>query len=206
MLFVSKLTLGYKDLQINRISDEYGIHRVIYSLFEDLRNSEEKGTSLQSGFLYAEQKRKDWGRQFLILSDRKPLECSLIDGSIITKTVHENFLNFKHYRFQVLINPTIRDNTSGKLRPILGKSHIEQWFVEKSTQSWGFSASNVIVNSVDVLKFKGKKGNMLTIARADISGTLTVNNFELFKKAFSKGIGRAHAFGCGLLQITPIEQ
>lgn len=206
MLFLTQLNLGFNDLRALKITDEYGVHRTIYSLFEEYRNDNEKISSVQSGFLYAEQKRNGIGRQFLILSDRAPVNFALKDGSIITKTVPENFLKFSKYRFQLIINPTIRDKTSGKLRPVTGKLNIISWFSEKSSQSWGFSSTDITVNSTEVLQFKGKNGRSLTIARAELSGILTVTDFEQFHKSFCHGIGRAHAFGCGLLQLIPIQQ
>ncbi len=206
MLFLTQLTLGFKDLRALKITDEYSIHRTIYSLFGDYRSDDEKSSSVKSGFLYAEQKKNSIGRQFLILSDRAPVNSSLEDGSIITKTVPENFLKFSQYRFRLIVNPTVRDKTSGKLRPVTGKPNIIRWFSEKSSQSWGFSCSDVSISSTEVLQFKGKNGHSLTIARAEVSGLLTVTDFERFYESFSHGIGRAHAFGCGLLQLVPIQQ
>ena len=206
MLFLSQLTLGYKDLQVLKISDEYSIHRVIYSLFEDYRSNAEKTSSVKSGFLYAEQKSSSIERRFLILSDRAPDNRKVKNGVILTKEIPENFLKFSQYRFRLLVNPTIRDKTSGKLKPVIGETNISVWFAEKSVSSWGFATSDLNVTSIEVLNFKGKNGNLLTISRAEIEGTLTVTNFELFASSFAHGIGRAHAFGCGLLQLVPIHQ
>lgn len=206
MFFLSQLTLGFKDLQFLKISDEYSVHRVIYSLFKDYRSSDEKTASVGSGFLYAEQKRNTVGRQFLILSDRAPTNLTFKDGHIITKNVPDSFLTFPQYRFRVIVNPTVRDKFSGKLRPIIGKTNIAQWFSEKSLRSWGFSVVNLSVDSVEVSQFKGKNGRSLTIARAEISGCLVVTDFGRFSNSFRHGIGRAHAFGCGLLQLVPFQQ
>ena len=206
MLFLSQLTLGYKDLQVLKISDEYSIHRVIYSLFEDYRSNAEKTSSVKSGFLYAEQKSNSIERRFLILSDRAPNIRNEKIGTVITKKIPENFLKFSQYRFRLLVNPTIRDKNTGKLKPVIGETNISVWFAEKSVSSWGFATSDLNVTSIVVLNFKGKNGNLLTISRAEIEGTLTVTNFELFASSFAHGIGRAHAFGCGLLQLVPIYQ
>lgn len=43
-----------------------------------------------------------------------------------------------------------------------------------------------------------------TIARATLTGALTVTDREAFVRAACQGIGRARAFGCGLLQIVPL--
>jgi CRISPR system Cascade subunit CasE len=43
----------------------------------------------------------------------------------------------------------------------------------------------------------------VTIAYATIQGMLRVTQREDFVKSFTKGIGRARAFGCGLLQLVP---
>ena len=204
MLFATQLRLGLKDLTFHKVTDAYSVHRVIYSLFDDYRNSEEKKLSKSSGFLFTELKQRNLFREFLIISDREPKQLDFKDSSLLTRTVPEPFLRFKHYRFNVVINPTKRDPSSGNLIPICGRSEISDWFCDKSAKTWGFLVNEINVGETNVLKFNGKNNRKIVIFQASLSGSLTVIDQSSFIKAFSNGIGRGHAFGCGLLQITPI--
>ena len=58
------------------------------------------------------------------------------------------------------------------------------------------------VTDVQVDRFSKGTG-MATIARATLTGSLRVRERESFIRAACQGIGRARAFGCGLLQIVP---
>ena len=44
-----------------------------------------------------------------------------------------------------------------------------------------------------------------SLQKARITGICHVEDRELFKKAVLGGIGRGKAFGCGLLQVVPIQ-
>ena len=48
-----------------------------------------------------------------------------------------------------------------------------------------------------------EKGGELRYSTLDFSGTLTVTAPDAFKVALRQGVGRAKAFGCGLLLIRP---
>ena len=87
-----------------------------------------------------------------------------------------------------------------------GRDAVAQWFRERAEASWGFqvSAQNLQVDSIDVLQFKDKKHRPVTIAQAHVQGVLRVTDKEVFANSFAKGIGRARAYGCGLLQIVPL--
>lgn len=204
MIYVSQLTLGRKDIKSLRVTDDYSVHRVIYSLFPDRRTDEEKKTSVSSGFLYADLGGNFWGRRFLILSDKEPSEIDLDDGKIETKLLPERFFNFKQYRFTVVVNPTIRKAQSGKAVPIKDKNEIRQWFSDRAEQLWGFTTDETLtVDKVEVKQIRGKGGHKFAISQVHLSGILTVAEKDQFIKAVSHGIGRTHAFGCGLLQIVP---
>ena len=53
---------------------------------------------------------------------------------------------------------------------------------------------------------KAKEGAKVTLRTASFEGVLTVTDAELFKKALSGGIGRAKAYGCGLITIARTEK
>ncbi|RMG40944.1 MAG: type I-E CRISPR-associated protein Cas6/Cse3/CasE [Candidatus Dadabacteria bacterium] len=207
-MITSLLTLTKHDVQALKIKDPYSLHRVVYSLYEDVRNEDEKRGSKASGFLYADLGGDFKGRKILLLSNREPKP--VVDGTpleLLSKPVPEKLLDYDRYRFKVVVNPTRRDNNSRKLVPVRGKEEILNWFVERASNSWGFivAPDEIQLDDLKVLSFKAKKGQQVTISQAAISGILAVKERDRFKHSFTHGIGRARAFGCGLLQVVPIS-
>lgn len=206
-LIASVLHLSRKDVQALNIKDPYSLHLSVYKLFEDVRSTEEKQSSVASGFLYADQGGDYKSRKILLLSNRMPSEK--IDGEygeVLSKEIQPSFLSHKQYRFKVVINPTQRDNASRKLIPVKGREAVGQWFSQRAEQSWGFKVAQrqLQVDSINVLQFKDKNQRSVTLAQAQVQGVLEVTNQSQFEQSFAQGIGRGRAFGCGLLQIVPI--
>ena len=100
----------------------------------------------------------------------------------------------------------IKYEENRKLVPITNYDEIASWFADKA-KKWGFetAASALTVNSVSAIKFQKNDGNIVTINSANISGTIKVTDEELFAKSFRDGLGRAKAYGQGLLQLMPIK-
>lgn len=206
-MIAGMLHLDRKAVKALRVTDPYSLHRVVYSLYEDVRSKEEKEISQVSGILFADQGGDLFGRRILLLADRAPCDC--IDGQygrVQSKPIPAGFLDHECYRFKVIVNPTRRDSASRKLMPAKGREAIGQWFIERSIQSWGFAVStrHLQVDKVEVLRFKDKRDNPVTICQAHVQGQFNVSDRERFHGSFTQGIGRARAFGCGLLQVVPL--
>lgn len=206
-LFASVLKLDRTATKALRITDAYSLHRVVYSLYEDVRDAASKVGSSPSGILYADQGGDHRVRKILMLADREPL--SAVDGQygeVETKPIPDGFLNYNHYRFKVIVNPTRRDNVSRKLLPVKGREAIADWFLRRAEQSWGFRAAteHLQIDRVEVLQFTDKHRRPVTIAQAGVQGMLSVLDPLQFQNSFVRGIGRARSYGCGLLQIAPV--
>lgn len=207
-LFASVLRLDRKAIKALKIRDTYSLHRVVYSLFEDVRDSEEKDASTRSGIQWVDKGGDAYGRQILMLSNRQPK--ATIDGAhgeVTCKSVPETFLSHGKYRFEVLVNPVRRDKKTRKLRPVKGREAIADWFAGRAERSWGFSVDKprLQVENIRVLQFK-KAEHSVTLQQAKLNGYLAVTDTEAFSQSFAKGIGRARSFGCGLLQIVPVRE
>jgi CRISPR system Cascade subunit CasE len=122
-------------------------------------------------------------------------------------------LDYEHYRFEVVINPTKREKlersetgkkVSGKIIALRKREEIATWFIEKAPH-WGFKVSpeHLEVREIEVKRFE-KGGQTITQGQAKLIGRLTVTDKEKFVQSFQQGIGRGRAFGCGLLQIVPL--
>lgn len=203
-MIASILRLGPKDIKTLRITDDYSLHRVVYSLFEDRRTEAEKNASVPSGFLYADKGGDTNGRLILLLSDREPRKPE--HGVLESKPVDEKFLAYDRYKFEVLINPTKRDNKSRKIIALREREEIAQWFINKAPVSWGFAVhpTTLQVKTLQVKQFV-KQTHSITHGGAELTGELEVVDRSLFIKSFQQGIGRGRAFGFGLLQIAPLK-
>ncbi len=206
-MIASVLHLDRRAVKALRITDAYSLHRVVYSLYEDVRDVDQKQTSSASGILYADQGGDIWGRKILMLANRQPLpKVDGQHGEVNTKPIPEGFLDHKKYRFKVVVNPTRRDSASRKVLAVRGREDVANWFVERAEKSWGFEVSreSLQVEKIDVLEFKDKQQRQVTIAQAHIQGLLQITDKAQFTHSFTRGIGRARAYGCGLLQIAPV--
>lgn len=205
-LFASVLHLDRRAVRALRITDPYSLHRVVYSLFDDVRSENAKNDGASSGILFADQGGDALGRKVLMLSNRAP--SSMVEGQygqVLSKTIGDDFLSHAQYRFKVIINPVRRNNASRKLLPVKGREAIAAWFCERAPR-WGFSvqAEQLVVDDVSVLQFQEKQQRAVTLAQAHLRGVLTVTDATLFKNSFARGLGHGRTFGCGLLQIVPV--
>lgn len=206
-MIASVLHLDRPAMKALRITDAYSLHRVVYSLYEDVREPEAKNASQSSGILYADQGGDYKGRKILMLANRPPLDAvEGQHGEVQSRPVPDNFLAHSQYRFKVIINPTRRDSASRKLVPVRGREDVSQWFAERAVDSWGFSVvtEHLQVEKIEVQQFKDKQQRQVTIAQAHVQGLLRIADQAQFKHSFTQGIGRARAYGCGLLQIAPV--
>lgn len=218
IMIASVLHLSHKDIKALKLNNwktfDYTLHKVVYQLFEDKRSLEDKQKSVPSGFLYADKGADKQGRKILLLSNRQPIAPE--QGDLRSKKIADSFLDYEHYRFEVIINPTKRDNKTGSLNAIqapkevktnrteITQQKIALWFIEKAPH-WGFTVSEQYLEVCEVEVKQFKKGTHdLTQAQAKVLGCLTVTDKARFIKSFQQGIGRGRAFGCGLLQIVPL--
>ena len=202
--YASMLLLSREDVRVLKIRDAYSLHKVVYGLFEDRRSKEEKSL-VSSGILYADKGGDFHSRKLLILSDRRPHQTPQF-GKIETRPIFSSFLNCDHYLFEVIVNPSRRDNHSGKIMPVIGRENIRQWFFDRAGDSWGLSVSpdSLEVVNAGVQKFEKQNGQFITHGSATLKGEFHVVDRERFVKSFKNGIGRGRAFGFGLLQIVPV--
>lgn len=206
-MIASVLHLDRRAVKALRITDAYSLHRVVYSLYEDVRDDQQKQASTTSGILYADQGGDVRGRKILMLANREPMNAVEGEhGEVHSKLIPDDFLVYSQYRFKVIVNPTRRDSASRKLLAVRGREDITQWFAERARSSWGFEVApqTLQVDKVEVLQFKDKQQRQITIGQAHVQGLLRIIDKTQFANSFTRGIGRARAYGCGLLQIVPV--
>ena len=195
---LSRYLLSPADRRALRWTDAYSLHRIVYDLFEAVRGENKQAGS---GILFADKGLRQGISQIVILSDRlpRPPQC----GTLETRPLPESYLQAQSYRFEVIVNPVRRENCSGKIIPVRGHEAIVTWFCGRAP-SWGFAVHEPSLQLTDIHVDRfSKDGATATIARATLTGHLAVTDRDSFVRSVCQGIGRARAFGCGLLQIVP---
>ncbi len=195
MMIATMLNLSRSDCKILKIKDIYSLHKVVYSLFP-------KQNQGGRHFLFVDKGGDFWGRRILILSKKAPLTPQL--GSIITKSVPESFLEMDNYGFEIVMNPVKKNIRNGKIEPIRGRENLQEWFKKKSL-GCGFEVhdQSLQVSHIKVVTYM-KNGTMCTHGSSTFKGKLKVIHRGDFIKHFENGMGRAKAFGFGLLQLVPL--
>ena len=74
------------------------------------------------------------------------------------------------------------------------------WLSGQGTRC-GFSIDEVAVEDYRVAKLKRQNGKEATFGVLDLAGLLTVREPDTFTNALLTGIGRAKAYGCGLMLV-----
>ena len=97
-------------------------------------------------------------------------------------------------------------DTRGKIYAHVTVNYQREWLMKKAARC-GFSLEerqfDVVEN--DKLRFsKGSQKTQVSINVAVYEGELKVVDPDLFRQALTQGIGRAKAYGCGLLTIAKI--
>ncbi len=206
--FASVLKMTRRDVSVLQVKDAYALHKVVYGLFEDVRDDIEKQKGNPSGILFADKggviTKNGTIRQVLMLSTRMPHQTPQF-GTVETRRISKNFMDFKRYAFTVTINPAKRNREDGRIQPIKGRESIAEWFSNRCKNAWGFTVhtESLSVENVFVQNFE-KEGHQVTHGGAVLKGLLNVTDPVRFQTSFIQGIGRGRAFGFGLLQIVPL--
>jgi len=114
--------------------------------------------------------------------------------------------NGETYRFRVTANPVFSSpkarDTSGRGR-VYGHVTVDQqksWLSDRAEKN-GFELVGFDVLSRGIKKFN-RQGKAVTLSIATFEGVLTVTNADLLRSALTNGVGRAKAYGCGLMTLA----
>lgn len=209
-MFLTQLKLTVQNMIDLNIKDDYAVHKIVYSLFPPGK---------ENRILYVDKGIRKERRVLWILSQTEPqMVFEMIEMD--THLVSEDFLNHKCYAFEILLNPVKKSKEKGKLVAIRippktkedenireRAKELLDWFFRKAREN-GFEPDpnrlRFLVKPTQTFSQKNKPDQTVTHNKVLFSGTLTVTDPERFRSAFENGIGKAKAFGFGLLQLVPI--
>ncbi|WIM67717.1 type I-E CRISPR-associated protein Cas6/Cse3/CasE [Corynebacterium breve] len=117
----------------------------------------------------------------------------------------------QRYSFRLTANPTrtVTDANGKKRRKAeVGVNNQRRWLLQRQEQLGaifpevdGEAAVNVVESRNLVFPKKGRK---VTVVAVTYQGVLEVTDPEQLRKTLTTGIGKARAYGCGLLTLAPI--
>lgn len=194
-MFLSKIEfVDFSKNLLRDISSRYKQHQFVMSAFPDNMN---KG---DDRIMFRHE-----GKTILVQSHIKPdwEKTNAKYGYIKKFAVKEfepNFANGSSLKFRLIANPTV--NKRGKRVSIHNYEDIMSWMVRKS-KNGGFKLTSLTVGQNTNIKTREKN---MTHSVVEFNGTLIVTDSNIFYNSIAKGIGRAKAFGCGLLSVARVQQ
>jgi CRISPR system Cascade subunit CasE len=120
----------------------------------------------------------------------------------------------QHWRFRLHANPV--RTTDGKISALAVDGQ-KKWLSERAEKN-GFSLATVDFDNEtyevfdvihrNILKFKKRltDSSFVVLSVATYEGELIVNDKDLLKRTLCSGIGRAKAYGCGLLTLAKLHE
>lgn len=116
------------------------------------------------------------------------------------------------FQFRLRANPVTSSKNSkeslerGRIYAHVTQLQQKEWLQQRA-EKHGFSLSPEGFDVVHTqwLRFSKRGGPMVSIRSAAFEGRLRVENAQLFRDALINGIGRAKAYGCGMLTIARIS-
>lgn len=130
----------------------------------------------------------------------------------------------QEWRFRVTANPVraVKNDapdrgSRGRVSPHLTVAQQEQWLSDRAG-GWGFSLPSNTLGALQAALAErhtasfsrgapaadGRPGrDRVTISRATFEGVLTVKDADLLRHSLTHGMGRAKAYGCGLMTLAP---
>lgn len=131
---------------------------------------------------------------------------------------YEPFLNKlqtgQSWRFRLKANPVRRVPCSqdkefaGKLAHHVTTDQQKKWLIDRSlkcgfsipkTEDYGTPILDILQNDI---KHFNRNGSTVTISMVTFEGILIIEDLETFRKTIRSGIGKAKAYGCGMITLA----
>jgi CRISPR system Cascade subunit CasE len=176
--------------------------------------------TIEAAFIETQKTRKLWRLDYfkghpyvIILSQDKPnltqfntqfgypdLPGEIRDYQKVLDILKEGQL----YRFRLCANPVYSvsqgEGKRGKVMAHVTIAQQEEWLKSKS-EKLGFGLEQFAVVQHAIKHFT-RQHKYVTLSMATFEGVLQIKNVALFKNTLINGIGRAKAYGCGLLTLA----
>lgn len=190
-------------------------HHLVWSLFSDSADRDRD-------FLWREHA----PGEFYLLSAREPVDRHGLFDLLPSKHYALELQRGDRLRFEVRVNATVSRSTGPKTRGLRsdivmhaihglqGDARAEarritvqqvaaEWFAKQGERN-GFSVAELDVRAYEVLQVARSAASSATFGVLDLVGIVQVQDAARFGDVLLNGIGRAKAFGCGLMLVRRV--
>lgn len=204
ILHLSQLSLNVQSPEARRdLLNPYELHRTLLSVFDTTRQEAGVLYRVEGGHdgpraLVQSVSRGEWSRlpEDYLRHDREP-------ESVETHCWRPAFACGQVLRFRLRASPCFK---RGRQRLAwLGPPEQLAW-LERQAQASGCEVRQAEVASEGLVRLplRGRQRSVITHGAALFDGLMSVNDPALLAAAIRGGLGRAKAFGCGLLSVAPV--
>lgn len=142
----------------------------------------------------------------------------------------DSLMKGQRWHFEIVANPTYSEPNGkrGKVKAHVSARHQLDWLYKQAPKAgfalaprdddpctdeersrWAVSDAPMVMERWTDTFGKGNESrgsrNQVRIAKARFSGTLEITDADSIRHALTHGIGRARAYGCGLLTLAPVK-
>ncbi|AOS64820.1 type I-E CRISPR-associated protein Cas6/Cse3/CasE [Actinoalloteichus hymeniacidonis] len=191
------------------LHDFVGLHRTVMSLFPERLG---EAPRRQAGALFRVDSGPA-GDQLLVQSSLRPEATRLPADYGTVRTTELTALlaalsNGMAVHYRLVANTSKRlakDNERyrrGQLVALKGGEVLEWW--QRRSAQHGLALASTEASAVTTPRSKDRTA--IRHARTRFQGVATVSDVELLREAVLTGVGRARAYGCGLLSVVPVKK
>lgn len=119
-------------------------------------------------------------------------------AGILNTPVRTTFTGQRLFRLRA--NATKLEGATRNRRNLVSTPALADWMARKGEQG-GFIVHDLLIDRRRRPHMRGSSKGIIVVAQ-DLSGVLEVTDETLFAGAMTQGIGRAKAFGCGLMLVS----
>ena len=200
---LTQLTFNPRSAQARRdLADAYEMHRTLSRVFAN--------TKSQPPWRFVWRQERDinpWTCPTVLVQSRfvgdwevlKSLPAYLQNPPKTKSIDLERYVRAGKYRFRLVANPTV--SRMGKRRGLTKTEEQIQWLGRQGSNH-GFTVTATVVSAADLFESKRKENAHITVQRVAFDGLLEVQQPERVRHVLLNGLGRAKAFGCGLLSLV----
>jgi len=175
------------------------IHRGVMSLFDRDLPGEQNERRATSNILFRIESGRNGEGHVLVQSSIPALSGDLASTSL--DPLLEALETGVRVVFRIDINPvTVKSHSS--VRKAIPDDLIANWFASQKMQT-SFAATEVRDIQCDQLRLNKNNDSYLRIARID--GTAEVGDADALREQIRHGVGKAKAYGCGLLSVALLQ-
>lgn len=199
------------------VGDKHVLHQYVMSGFDhylengdDFFGEQARGYSARRedlGVLYAIDHRPDGSVWLMVQSTVKgDWTGTKIGRALLRDVSHRPFtpLTKGEIRYQIVVNPVRRNARTRKQYVLTNPVDVEEWWRQRATNI-GLDVNSYPVKVIESGRdsFRKSDNHPVTISTSKIAGTARIMDADLFAKATASGVGKARAYGCGLLLALP---